>query len=169
MRDQRPSRIWPAASSLATSPNAADVYPKLASTASSPLTAGAGMPEWGAIPIPARLLAEGVTDMLRITDGRMSGTAFGTVVLHVAPESAALGPLSRLRDGDMVSLDAFAGTLSVSADLSSREPVLPSFPDVRGWPVLHRQHVTQAPEGCDFLQARTASQLPFTEPVIGRS
>ncbi|MGH3255280.1 MAG: dihydroxy-acid dehydratase [Streptosporangiaceae bacterium] len=133
--------------------------------------AGMAMPEWGNIPIPARLLAQGVTDMLRITDGRMSGTGFGTVVLHVAPESAVGGPLSRLRDGDMVSLDADAGSLSVSADLSGREPVLPEVRDVRGWPVLHRMHVTQAPEGCDydFLQALTPDQLPFAEPVIGRS
>jgi dihydroxyacid dehydratase/phosphogluconate dehydratase len=132
---------------------------------------GAGMPEWGNIPIPARLLAQGVTDMLRITDGRMSGTGFGTVVLHVAPEGAVGGPLSRLRDGDMVCLDAYAGSLSVLADLSGRSPVVPSFGDRRGWPVLHRAHVTQAPEGCDydFLQARTPELLPFAEPVIGRS
>jgi dihydroxyacid dehydratase/phosphogluconate dehydratase len=133
--------------------------------------AGMAMPEWGNIPIPARLLSQGVTDMLRITDGRMSGTGFGTVVLHVAPESAVGGPLSRLRDGDLVSLDAYAGSLSVSADLSAREPVLPPVRDLRGWPVLHRMHVTQAPQGCDydFLQALTPDRLAFTEPVIGRS
>jgi dihydroxyacid dehydratase/phosphogluconate dehydratase len=133
--------------------------------------AGMAMPEWGNIPIPARLLRQGVTDMLRITDGRMSGTGFGTVVLHVAPESAVGGPLSRIRDGDLVSLDAYAGSLSASADLSAREPVLPPVRDLRGWPVLHRMHVTQAPEGCDydFLQALTPDSLAFTEPVIGRS
>lgn len=132
---------------------------------------GAGMPEWGNIPIPARLLAEGVTDMLRITDCRMSGTAFGTVVLHVAPESAVGGPLSLLRDGDIVTLDSDAGTLDADADLAGREPVLPEPPELRGWPVLHRLHVTQAPEGCDydFLQAKTSGQLRFAEPVIGRS
>jgi dihydroxy-acid dehydratase len=132
---------------------------------------GMAMPEWGNIPIPAKLLSHGVTDMLRITDGRMSGTGFGTVVLHVAPESAVGGPLSLLRDGDLVSLDAYAGTLSVSADLASRSPILSPAPDKRGWPVLHRQHVTQAPEGCDydFLQAREPEQLAFAEPVIGRS
>jgi len=133
--------------------------------------AGMAMPEWGNIPIPAGLLGQGVTDMLRITDGRMSGTGFGTVVLHVAPESAVGGPLSRLRDGDMVSLDAYAGSLSVEADLASREPVLPAVSDRRGWPVLHRMHVLQAPEGCDydFLRAETPEQLAFVEPVIGRS
>ena len=133
--------------------------------------AGMAMPEWGNIPIPAKLLGQGVTDMVRITDGRMSGTGFGTVVLHVAPESAVGGPLSRLRDGDIVTLDAYAGSLSVSADLAGREPVLPSVHDLRGWPVLHRMHVLQAPEGCDydFLAARTPEQLAFAEPVIGRS
>jgi dihydroxyacid dehydratase/phosphogluconate dehydratase len=133
--------------------------------------AGMAMPEWGNIPIPAKLLGQGVTDMVRITDGRMSGTGFGTVVLHVAPESAVGGPLSRLRDGDIVTLDAYAGSLSVSADLAGREPVLPSVHDLRGWPVLHRMHVLQAPEGCDydFLAVRTPEQLAFAEPVIGRS
>jgi dihydroxy-acid dehydratase len=134
--------------------------------------AGAGMPEWGNIPIPARLLRAGVTDMLRISDARMSGTGYGTVVLHVAPESAVGGPLSLLRDGDIVSFDAFAGVLSVEPGvLAGREPILPAFPDKRGWPLLHRLHVTQAPEGCDydFLRAPTPDQLPFVEPVIGRS
>ena len=133
--------------------------------------AGMAMPEWGNIPIPAKLLGQGVTDMLRITDGRMSGTGFGTVVLHVAPESAVGGPLSKLRDGDMVSLDAYAGSLSVEADLGAREPVPPAVSHRRGWPVLHRMHVLQAPEGCDydFLRAETPEQLAFVEPVIGRS
>jgi dihydroxy-acid dehydratase len=136
--------------------------------------AGAGMPEWGMLPIPRKLLEKGVTDMVRISDGRMSGTSFGTVVLHVAPESAVGGPLSRLRDGDMVRLDAQAGELNVEVDpaeFAARAPVLPPVRDLRGWPVLHRAHVTQAPEGCDydFLQACSPEQLAFTEPVIGRS
>jgi dihydroxyacid dehydratase/phosphogluconate dehydratase len=136
--------------------------------------AGAGMPEWGMLPIPRKLLDQGVSDMVRISDGRMSGTSFGTVVLHVAPESAVGGPLSRLRDGDMVRLDARAGELSVEVDPAefvTRTPVLPPVRDLRGWPVLHRGHVTQAPEGCDydFLQARSPEQLQFAEPVIGRS
>jgi dihydroxy-acid dehydratase len=71
----------------------------------------------------------------------------------------------------MVSLDAYAGSLSVSADLAGREPLLPPVRDLRGWPVLHRMHVLQAPEGCDydFLAARTKEELAFVEPVIGRS
>jgi dihydroxyacid dehydratase/phosphogluconate dehydratase len=151
--------------------------PSLDVTASSVLVlagcgpAGMAMPEWGNIPIPAKLLSQGVTDMVRITDGRMSGTGFGTVVLHVAPESAVGGPLSRLRDGDVVSLDAYAGSLSVSADLAGREPVLPPVHDRRGWPVLHRMHVLQAPQGCDydFLRPAGPEDLAFAEPVIGRS
>jgi dihydroxy-acid dehydratase len=136
--------------------------------------AGAGMPEWGMIPVPRALLERGVTDMVRVTDGRMSGTSFGTVVLHVAPESAVGGPLARLRDGDMIRLDARAGELAVEVaqtEFDARPPVLPPVRDLRGWPVLHREHVTQAPQGCDydFLQARTPEQLPFAEPVIGRS
>ncbi|MGD0699847.1 MAG: dihydroxy-acid dehydratase [Trebonia sp.] len=134
--------------------------------------AGAGMPEWGNIPIPAKLLRAGVNDMLRISDARMSGTGYGTVVLHVAPESAVGGPLSLIRDGDMISFDAFAGSLSVEPGvLAGRQPILPAVPDKRGWPLLHRMHVTQAPQGCDydFLQARTPDRLPFVEPVIGRS
>jgi dihydroxyacid dehydratase/phosphogluconate dehydratase len=135
---------------------------------------GAAMPEWGMIPIPRKLLDQGVTDMLRISDARMSGTSFGTVVLHVAPESAIGGPLARLRDGDVISLDATVGELTAEvgpAVLAAREPVLPPITDLRGWPLLHRQHVTQAPEGCDydFLQARTPSEVRFAEPVIGRS
>jgi dihydroxyacid dehydratase/phosphogluconate dehydratase len=133
---------------------------------------GAAMPEWGNIPIPAKLLRAGVTDLLRISDARMSGTGYGTVVLHVAPESAVGGPLSRLRDGDLISFDAFAGELSAEPGvLAGREPILPAFADKRGWPLLHRMHVTQAPQGCDydFLQARTPAQLPMVEPVIGRS
>jgi hypothetical protein len=71
----------------------------------------------------------------------------------------------------MISLDAYAGSLSVSADMAGREPVLPPASDTRGWPVLHRMHVLQAPEGCDydFLAARTPDRLTFREPVIGRS
>ena len=130
----------------------------------------------GGLPLqfPVMSLSEDLmkpTAMLRITDGRMSGTGFGTVVLHVAPESAVGGPLSRLRDGDMVSLDAYAGSLSVEADLDAREPAVAAVSDRRGWPVLHRMHVLQAPEGCDydFLRAEAPEQLAFVEPVIGRS
>lgn len=135
-----------------------------------------GMPEWGMIPIPAKLVSVGVEDMVRVTDARMSGTSFGTVVLHVAPEAAVGGPLGLLRDGDMVELDVEAGTLNANLseqELSDRRSkwVKPSSPHLRGWPALYQEHVLQAPEGCDmdFLKAPTPSHRVFQEPVIGRS
>lgn len=141
-----------------------------------------GMPEWGMIPIPQPLLAAGVRDMVRVTDARMSGTSFGTVFLHVAPEAAVGGPLALVHDGDWVDVDVDAGRLDLEVDereLLRRRAAWhpPSTPHRRGWPALYRAHVTQAPQGCDmdFLQAdfdhggdRT-NGLPFVEPVIGRS
>ena len=122
---------------------------------------GPGMPEWGSIPIPAKLLAQGVTDMVRISDARMSGTAFGTVVLHVAPESAAGGPLAAVEDGDPieVDLDARRLDLAVPADELARrlERLAPRPPRYRrGYGALYLEHVLQADEGCDldFLRAR---------------
>jgi dihydroxy-acid dehydratase len=121
---------------------------------------GAGMPEAGAIPIPKQLAAAGVGDMVRISDARMSGTSFGTVVLHCAPEAAAGGPLALVRDGDLVELDADAGRLDLLVEPSElakrreswRPPPLPA----RGWPRLYAEHVLQADEGADldFLTGR---------------
>ena len=115
---------------------------------------GPGMPEVGHLPIPRRLLARGVTDMVRLSDARMSGTARGTAILHVTPESAAGGPLSLVRDGDWIELDADALTLDLMVDrdeLASRASSGPSLPKVtRGFELLHRRHVTQADRGCDF-------------------
>jgi dihydroxy-acid dehydratase len=135
-----------------------------------------GMPEWGMIPIPARLVRAGVTDMVRITDARMSGTSFGTVALHAAPEAAVGGPLGLVRDGDVIALDVPAGTLElqVSGDeLARRRAAWTPPPPVhlRGWPALYAQHVLQAPEGCDldFLRADTPAARTFVEPVVGRS
>lgn len=135
-----------------------------------------GMPEWGQIPIPKRLLEAGVTDMVRVSDARMSGTAYGTVILHVAPEAAVGGPLALVRDGDTIALDVEARTidLDVSADeLARRRDDLRPWPSPhrRGWPRLYEEHVTQAPDGCDFdfLEARSADDLPFVQPTIGRS
>jgi dihydroxyacid dehydratase/phosphogluconate dehydratase len=137
---------------------------------------GPGMPEWGMIPIPARLAAAGVRDMVRITDARMSGTSFGTVFLHVAPEAAIGGPLALVRDGDMIDVDVAAGVLNLdvpAGELACRRTAwsAPASPHLRGWPALYREHVTQAPEGCDldFLMAPTAAHRRFVEPVIGRS
>jgi dihydroxy-acid dehydratase len=115
---------------------------------------GTGMPEAGAIPIPARLYAEGVRDMVRITDARMSGTAAGTVVLHVAPESAIGGPLALVRDGDRIALDVDAGRLDLLVDESELDRRIVRRDGAgaprRGYRWLHHQHVTQADLGCDF-------------------
>lgn len=135
-----------------------------------------GMPEWGMAPIPKRLAESGVTDMLRVTDGRMSGTSFGAVVLHCAPEAAAGGPLALVQDGDLIELDALAGTIDLLLDeqeLAQRRRAWrpePS-PHKRGWPALYQRHVLQAPEGCDldFLTGRPPGSTQFVEPVIGRS
>jgi dihydroxy-acid dehydratase len=135
-----------------------------------------GMPEWGMIPIPARLVAAGVTDMVRVTDARMSGTSFGTVLLHVAPEAAVGGPLGLVRDGDLIAVDVPAGTLELEVDpaeLARRAAAQPAPPrrHLRGWPALYAAHVQQAPQGCDldFLTAPTAEHREFVEPVVGRS
>ena len=114
-----------------------------------------GMPEWGMIPIPAKLLRDGVTDMVRISDARMSGTAFGTVVLHVAPEAAAGGPLAVVRDGDPIVLDVEAQRLDVdvpASELAGRmDEVPPAEPKYRrGYGQLFLEHVLQANDGCDF-------------------
>ncbi|GII95206.1 dihydroxy-acid dehydratase [Sinosporangium siamense] len=116
---------------------------------------GPGMPEWGMLPIPVKLLAQGVTDMVRISDARMSGTAFGTVVLHVAPESAVGGPLALARDGDVVSLDVPNGRLDLEVapeELERRRresaPRAPRYR--RGYKALFVRHVRQADTGCDF-------------------
>jgi dihydroxy-acid dehydratase len=116
-----------------------------------------GMPEVGNMPIPRKLLEQGVRDMVRISDARMSGTAYGTVVLHVAPEAAAGGPLGLVRDGDLITLDVPGRRihLNVSDDeLGSREPS-PASVDAfakpqRGWAKLYVEHVTQADEGADL-------------------
>ena len=137
---------------------------------------GAGMPEWGMIPIPAKLAAAGVTDMVRVTDARMSGTSYGTVFLHAAPEAAVGGPLALVADGDMISVDAAAGSISLEVpegELARRRAAWAPLasPHLRGWPALYRDHVLQAPQGCDldFLRAPTAAHRRFVEPVVGRS
>jgi dihydroxy-acid dehydratase len=124
---------------------------------------GPGMPEWGHMPIPAKLLKQGVHDLVRISDARMSGTSYGAVVLHVAPESAVGGPLALVRDGDTIRLDVEGRRLDLvvdEAELETRragwEP--PPRHDERGYRKLHGDHVLQANEGCDldFLRGRSA-------------
>ena len=107
------------------------------------------------LPIPKKLLAKGVRDMVRISDARMSGTSFGTVVLHVSPESHLGGPLAIVRTGDMIELDVPARSISLCVSpeeiadrLAAWSP--PARAPARGYETLFAQHVTQAHEGCDF-------------------
>jgi dihydroxy-acid dehydratase len=137
---------------------------------------GPGMPEWGMIPIPEPLLERGVTDMVRVTDARMSGTSYGTVFLHAAPEAAVGGPLALVHDGDMIRVDADAGELELEVsddELAARAAARRPAPVVRsrGYVELYRRHVTQAPEGCDFdFLAQPRGETPrLVEPVVGRS
>ncbi|MBA3643155.1 MAG: dihydroxy-acid dehydratase, partial [Chloroflexia bacterium] len=118
---------------------------------------GPGMPESGMIPIPAKLLAEGVRDMVRISDARMSGTAYGTVVLHVAPEAAIGGPLAAVADGDEIELDVPNRRLhlnrsdqEIAARLARYQPPVPAAADRRGYRWLAANHLLQADQGCDF-------------------
>ncbi len=116
-----------------------------------------GMPEVANMPLPRKLLEKGVRDLVRISDARMSGTAYGTVVLHVAPESAAGGPLSLIRDGDMVVLDVMARSLDVDVpadEWASRTPSAAAAAayasPIRGWARLYVDHVQQADTGADL-------------------
>ncbi|MEI7778935.1 MAG: dihydroxy-acid dehydratase [Actinomycetes bacterium] len=135
-----------------------------------------GMPEWGMIPIPAKLAARGVDDMVRVTDARMSGTSFGTCFLHVAPEAAAGGPLALVEDGDFIAVDVAGGRLDLEVpaeELTRRKRnwVPPKARHLRGWPALYIKHVLQADDGCDldFLVPQSAEELVFVQPVVGRS
>jgi L-arabonate dehydrase len=115
-----------------------------------------GMAEVGNMGLPPKLLAQGVTDMVRISDARMSGTAYGTVVLHVAPEAAAGGPLALVRDGDWIELDCAGGRLHLDLsdeEIAQRREALaaqPAQPKGGGYQQLYIEHVMQADEGCDF-------------------
>ena len=121
-----------------------------------------GMPEWGFLPIPKKILATGVRDMVRISDARMSGTAFGTVVVHASPESANGGPLSAVENGDRITLDVPNRRLSL--DISDSEMdgrIKANFAEGpehrRGFKWLHARHITQADKGCDFDFLRSES------------
>jgi dihydroxyacid dehydratase/phosphogluconate dehydratase len=131
---------------------------------------GPGMPEWGQLPIPKKLLQRGISDLVRISDARMSGTAFGTVVLHVAPEAAVGGPLRAVRDGDPIVLDVDEQRLDL--DLPAAEIVRrlgelgPSEPKYRrGYGALYLEHVLQANEGCDFDFLRGNGEPADREPL----
>jgi dihydroxy-acid dehydratase len=130
---------------------------------------GPGMPEWGMLPVPKKLLKQGVRDMVRVSDARMSGTSYGTCVLHVAPESYVGGPLALVRDGDPIELDVEKRELNLKVDeaeLSRRREAWRSPPPKfeRGYGVLFSRHIRQADEGCDFDFLEGTAPTP--EPEI---
>jgi dihydroxy-acid dehydratase len=127
------------------------------------------MPEWGMLPIPKRLLAAGVRDLVRISDARMSGTSYGTCVLHVSPESAVGGPLALVRDGDPIVLDVEGRRLDLdveAAELERRRGQLTPLPEPprSAYGELYVRHVTQANLGCDFDFVRPGHDV--AEPEI---
>ncbi len=132
---------------------------------------GPGMPEWGMMPIPKKLLKKGVRDMVRISDARMSGTSYGACILHVAPESFIGGPLSLLKTGDIIELDVNLRKINMLVDdetLSARKQLIqPKQPKAgRGWLWMFSQHVKQANDGCDFDFLETDFGKSAKEPDI---
>jgi dihydroxy-acid dehydratase len=132
---------------------------------------GPGMPEWGMLPMPKKLLKEGHRDMLRMSDARMSGTSYGACVLHVSPESYIGGPLALLKTGDIVSIDVDARSIKmeVSDEELARRRAAWTPPEARfergyGW--VFTKHIQQADKGCDFDFLRTDFGAPVPEPVI---
>jgi dihydroxy-acid dehydratase len=130
---------------------------------------GPGMPEYGMLPIPDRLLAAGIRDMVRISDARMSGTSYGACVLHVAPESFVGGPLALVADGDLICLDVPARRLDLLVpddELARRRaawtPPAPRFE--RGYGALYAEHITQADQGCDFDFLARQGHNPQPDP-----
>ncbi|WGF87932.1 L-arabinonate dehydratase [Marinivivus vitaminiproducens] len=132
---------------------------------------GPGMPEWGMLPIPKKLVKQGVRDMLRISDARMSGTSYGACILHVSPEAYIGGPLALVQTGDIVSVDVAARSIRMEVsdeELARRRAVLPA-PEPRyergyGW--MFTRHIRQAHEGCDFDFLETGFGAPVREPDI---
>ena len=132
---------------------------------------GPGMPEWGMLPIPQKLLREGVRDMIRVSDARMSGTSYGACILHVAPEAFVGGPIALVQTGDWINVDVAARRIDMDvsdAELDSRrrewrQPE-PRFERGYGW--MFASHVRQANEGCDFDFLETGFGSPVDEPEI---
>ncbi len=128
-----------------------------------------GMPEWGNLPIPKKLLARGVRDMVRLSDARMSGTHYGSCILHASPEAAVGGPLALVRNGDEIAIDVAARSITLCVpddELALRRAAWqpPPRPVTRGYTRLYQEHVTQAHEGCDFDFLEGSATSP--EPVI---
>jgi dihydroxy-acid dehydratase len=130
---------------------------------------GPGMPEWGMLPVPKKLLRQGVRDMVRVSDARMSGTSYGTCVLHVAPESFVGGPLALVRNGDPIELDVESRLLELRitpAEMQRRKAAWqpPAAKFERGYGALFSRHIRQADEGCDFDFLEGTAPTP--EPEI---
>jgi dihydroxy-acid dehydratase len=130
---------------------------------------GPGMPEWGMLPIPKKLLRQGVRDMLRISDARMSGTSYGACILHVSPEAYTGGPLAAVRTGDLISVDVPKRSIHLHVSAAEIEERLTSWSPpprnyLRGYNRLFARHVRQAHEGCDFDFLEGAGGVP--EPEI---
>jgi dihydroxy-acid dehydratase len=131
---------------------------------------GPGMPEWGQLPIPKKLLQQGVRDMVRISDARMSGTSYGACVLHVAPESYIGGPLALVRDGDLIELDVAARKLELKVsveELAKRKAAWkqPEPHYTRGYGAIYSQHITQANMGCDLDILHHGKPTPDPEVI----
>ncbi|MCD9026116.1 dihydroxy-acid dehydratase [Cohnella silvisoli] len=138
--------------------------------------AALGMPEWGEIPIPTKLLKEGVDDMVRISDARMSGTSYGTAILHASPEAAVGGNIAIVQNGDIIEVDVEQGLLHLRLSdevIDERKQALCPFPQryPRGFLKLFADHVLQADEGCDldFLRPNNKEEARFVPPIVGRS
>ncbi|WP_353171517.1 L-arabinonate dehydratase [Paracandidimonas soli] len=132
---------------------------------------GAGMPEWGMLPIPTKLLKQGVSDMLRLSDARMSGTSYGGCLLHCSPEAAVGGPLALVRTGDLITVDVPARTIhleisdeEMAARKAAWKPAAPRYERGYGW--MFGQHIKQADEGCDFDFLENTFGAPVPEPDI---
>jgi len=129
---------------------------------------GPGMPEWGMLPIPRKLLKQGVRDMLRISDARMSGTSYGACILHVSPESAVGGNLALVKTGDTIEIDIDARRLDMLVDDAElerrRKAFRPRPAPARGYEQMFVQHIQQAHDGCDFDYLAGTERLP--EPEI---
>jgi dihydroxy-acid dehydratase len=129
------------------------------------------MPEWGMLPMPKKLLKQGVRDMLRMSDARMSGTSYGACVLHISPESYVGGPLALVKNGDMISVDVPARTINLEisdAEMAARKAAwkAPEPRYERGYGWMFSKHIEQANEGCDFDFLRTDFGAPVSEPDI---
>jgi dihydroxy-acid dehydratase len=128
------------------------------------------MPEWGHLPIPARLLKAGVKDMVRLSDARISGTSFGTIVVHISPESAVGGPLAIVQEGDEIELDIAGRRLELhvpDAEIKKRQndwrPSPPHYE--RGYGKMFLEHILQADEGCDFDFLRGRESRSTMDPL----